>query len=30
MNELLGKGSYGNVFRGRILTDDSPVAVKVI
>lgn len=30
MNQLLGKGSYASVFLGRLLSDDTPVAVKVI
>jgi serine/threonine-protein kinase ULK/ATG1 len=30
MNQLLGKGSYASVFLGRLLSDDSPAAVKVI
>jgi serine/threonine-protein kinase ULK/ATG1 len=30
MNHLLGKGSYASVFRGRLLSDDTPAAVKVI
>jgi hypothetical protein len=30
MNHLLGKGSYASVFLGRLTTNDSAVAVKVI
>jgi serine/threonine-protein kinase ULK/ATG1 len=30
MNNLLGKGSFASVFLGRLISDDSPAAVKVI
>lgn len=30
MNDQVGKGSFATVFRGRLILDDSPAAVKVI
>ena len=30
MNHLLGKGSFASVYLGRLITDDTPIAVKVI
>jgi len=30
MNHLLGKGSYASVFLGRLISDGTPAAVKVI